>query len=78
MAEGGPKDEQERAKRVRARSLVIAWSLGILAIAFYAATMIRLGPNAMRRDEFAPPAGSTAIPVPATPAGAECKKAGTC
>jgi hypothetical protein len=71
-----PVDEG-RAARQRLRSLAIALALGALAILFYAVTIVRLGPNAIRRDEFAPP-----VPVvneaPVDPSQSECKRAGTC
>ena len=78
MTEGGPKEQHDRAKRARTRSLAIAWALGILVIIFYAATMVRLGPNALRRDDFAKEPNSSAVPMPAEPDTAACQKAGTC
>lgn len=71
MTAGGSNDEFARQKRQRARSIAIAVSLGAMALLFYAATIVRLGPNAMRQDEFRP------APETATEADA-CKKAGTC
>lgn len=69
------KDDAERAKRQRSRSIAIAWALGLMAIIFYAATIVRLGPNALRRDDFnkhSTPGAAEQAPVE------DCKKAGTC
>ena len=77
MATSGSDDERARASRQRKRSVAIALALGALAILFYAVTIVRLGPNAIRRDEFAPPPPVVEAPVQ-QPAGAACKKAGTC
>ncbi|MGQ0673794.1 MAG: hypothetical protein ACT4N2_13085 [Hyphomicrobium sp.] len=67
-------------RRQRTRSVAIALCLGALVLIFYAATIIRLGPNALRRDEFAPPAPALPAVEAPTPAGdaAKCKEAGTC
>ena len=78
MTADGPKQPQDQLKRARMRSLAIAWALGILVIIFYAATMVRLGPNALQRDDFAKEPNSTAVPMPAEPDTAACQKAGTC
>ncbi len=79
MAADGPNEQHDRAKRARMRSLAIAWALGILVVIFYAATMVRLGPNALHRDDFARiPESSPVQPTPAAPDTVECKKAGTC
>ena len=45
----GSEDEQKRARRQRVRSIAIALALGFLVVAFYAATIIRLGGNVMNR-----------------------------
>jgi hypothetical protein len=52
------------------RSIAIGLTLGALVLLFYAATIVRLGPNALNResDRFNQP-------QPYTP---DCKKAGTC
>ena len=76
MAASGPSEEQARQSRQRKRSLAIALALGFLALLFYAVTIVRLGPNAIRNDEFAPPAPEQHVPQ--APADADCKKAGTC
>jgi hypothetical protein len=52
-----------------------------MAILFYVATIVRLGPNAIRPSEFRPPAEPAAAPAdaPAPAADAEaCKEAGKC
>jgi hypothetical protein len=77
----GQDDEQRR--RQRTRSLAIGLALGALVILFYVATIVRLGPNALRKDGVSrtiptQPAATAAQPSqPAAPA-ADCKKAGTC
>jgi len=79
MAGEGTREQEARAKQQRARSLAIALSLGFMAILFYVATIVRLGPNAIRPSEFRPPAQQAATPADAPAADAEaCKKAGTC
>ena len=42
-------DPQERRGRQRMRSIAIALALGILVLLFYAATIVRLGGNALNR-----------------------------
>ena len=42
-------DERERRKRQRMRSLAIALALGVLVALFYAATIVRLGGNALNK-----------------------------
>ena len=76
MAASGPSEEQARHRRQRKRSLAIALALGFLALLFYAVTIVRLGPNAIRHDEFAPPALEQQAPQ--APVDTDCKKAGTC
>lgn len=65
-------DEWQR--RRKARSLGIALGLGALVVIFYVATLVRLGPNAIRKESFG------AGPQKVLPANdpAICKKAGTC
>lgn len=76
MTADGDKPGEVGAKRQRSRSLAIAWGLGILAVIFYAATIVRLGPNALNKDTFGTPQGQ---PPASSGAGAEdCKKASTC
>lgn len=41
--------DAEAKRRQRARSLALAVALGVLAVLFYAATMVRLGGNVMNR-----------------------------
>jgi len=43
------KDENERRRRQRMRSIAIALALGALVALFYAATIVRLGGNAMNK-----------------------------
>lgn len=69
-------NEVERAKRQRSRSIAIAWALGLMALIFYAATIVRLGPNALRRDDFNKYGNPGAVEQ--VPASEDCKKAGTC
>jgi hypothetical protein len=42
-------DEKERQRRQRMRSIAIAVALGALVALFYAATIVRLGGNALNR-----------------------------
>ncbi|MGD9802264.1 MAG: hypothetical protein AB7E81_06565 [Hyphomicrobiaceae bacterium] len=44
--------DDERKRRQRLRSLAIGLALGALVIIFYVATIVRLGPNAVRRNDF--------------------------
>lgn len=55
-----PDETVDPQRRQRARSLAIAWALGILVIIFYAATIVRLGPNAMNKDSFGASMGDPA------------------
>lgn len=77
-------EDEERLRRQRMRSLAIGVGLAALVIVFYVATIVRLGPNALKKDGFATPAASKAVGgakggnVGAPEATAECKKAGTC
>ncbi len=64
----------EWLRRRRARSLAIALGLAALVVIFYVATLIRLGPNALRRDGAPLPAKTSAPAVDLS----VCKKAGTC
>lgn len=68
-------DQAERLRRQRSRSLAIGLGLGLLVVLFYAATVVRLGPNALRKGSTRTnsPAAAAVIPDPAA-----CKKAGTC
>jgi hypothetical protein len=74
------QQDDERKRRQRMRSLAIGLALGALVILFYVATIVRLGPNSLRKDGFSrphasqPAAGAVQPAAPAT----DCKKAGTC
>jgi hypothetical protein len=73
----GQDDEQKRRQRMR--SLAIGLALGALVILFYVATIVRLGPNALRKDGFSgPPAATTDKPGQPAPRAADCKEGGTC
>lgn len=75
--------DEEQRRRQRTRSIAIGLALGALVILFYVATIVRLGPNALRKE-------SVTRPHPALPAAtvtesdrprgpdADCKRAGTC
>ncbi len=67
---------QERQRRQRTRSVAIALALAGLVVLFYVATIVRLGPNALRRD--AGQAVPAIAPAANTPDTTACKKAGTC
>ncbi len=69
---GGEKWLQRR----KARSLAIALGLGALVIIFYAATIVRLGPNAFRKDGTSS-IGAKGKNIPITDP-VVCKQAGTC
>jgi hypothetical protein len=64
----------EWLRRRKSRSVAIAVGLAVLVVIFYVATLVRLGPNALRRDG---PGVPPKVSVPAVDVGA-CKKAGTC
>ncbi len=68
----------EVERRQKARSIAIAGVLFALVGIFYAATIVRLGPNALNREGYSRPA--TVVPASGTaPAAApNCKQAGTC
>lgn len=76
MTPAGDNAGREGAKRQRARSIAIALALGALVVIFYAATIVRLGPNALNKDTFGTPQGSA--PADAGSGDEACKKAGTC
>lgn len=75
--------DDEQRRRQRTRSMAIGLALGALVILFYVATLVRLGPNALRKDGVTrphptQPAATVSDPSqPAVPA-ADCKKAGPC
>lgn len=50
--------EDEHRRRQRMRSVAIGLSLAALVIVFYVATIVRLGPNALKKDGFG---GSSSI-----------------
>lgn len=64
----------EWVRRRKARSLAIALGLAALVAIFYVATLVRLGPNAIKKDGLSD-LGKKGLPMndPAI-----CKKAGTC
>ena len=71
----------ERQRRQRTRSVAIALALGALVVLFYVATIIRLGPNALRKEGVRPSqpvAGQSGQAGQTGDAGPACKKAGTC
>lgn len=70
-----PGSEQWERRR-KARSIGIALGLAALVVIFYAATIVRLGPNALRKDG-AGPVSSKGNQIPITDP-VVCKKAGTC
>ncbi|MFV0296340.1 MAG: hypothetical protein ACK5JT_09515 [Hyphomicrobiaceae bacterium] len=68
--------EVERRRRQRTRSIAIGLGLGALVILFYAATIVRLGPNALRKDGMSDP--HPAASVAGTAQQPDCKTKGTC
>jgi hypothetical protein len=75
MVAEGPGSE-DWVRRRRARSLAIAIGLGLLVVIFYAATIVRLGPNALRKESFGD-VGAKSKTIELQDQAA-CKKAGTC
>lgn len=66
-------------RRQKARSLAIALALLALVAIFYAATIVRLGPNVLNKDGFATVGAKKNIIIEdETRNPAACKKAGTC
>jgi len=47
--------DDERLRRQRTRSIAIAVMLGALVLLFYAATIVRLGPSALRKGQLGTP-----------------------
>lgn len=45
-------EDQERQRRQKMRSLAIGLGLAALVVIFYVATIVRLGPNALKKDGF--------------------------
>ena len=75
----GELDSGDWGRRRKARSLAIALGLGALVVIFYAATIVRLGPNAVRKDGLAEIGARKNFSVPDQAQDqAACKKAGTC
>lgn len=75
--------EGEHRRRQRMRSLAIGLALAALVIVFYIATIVRLGPNALRkygagRPIPTQPAATAVQPGPSAAPSPDCKKAGTC
>lgn len=64
----------ERTRRQKHRSLAIALGLAALVAIFYAATIVRLGPNAIKKDPMSE-IGKRTIPITDP---IVCKQAGTC
>ena len=75
MADEDPGSEAWLRRR-KARSLAIALGLGALVVIFYVATLVRLGPNALRKEGYNSPGAGQKVLPPSDPT--VCKKAGTC
>lgn len=73
-------DMVEYKRRQKLRSIAIGVGLAALVVMFYVATIVRLGPNALRKDGMGKPAATTPLKSNAAKpsADADCKKAGTC
>ena len=67
-------DDDERLRRQRTRSVAIALTLGALVLLFYAATIVRLGPNALRKGQLGVPSGSIVVPDKPAPDGSKAGK----
>ena len=77
------EQDGEQRRRQRTRSLAIGLALGALVILFYVATIVRLGPNSLRKDGLArphaiQPAAVVTEPSPPPAPAADCKRPGTC
>jgi hypothetical protein len=75
-------DSEDARRRQRARSVAIGLGLGALVVIFYVATLVRLGPNAFRKDGFGDAASKKNVIIQheTKERGGEaaCKRAGTC
>jgi hypothetical protein len=71
----GESDEVRRRQRMR--SVAIGIALALLVVLFYVATIVRLGPNALRKEGSGASRPAPAATTPSDPQAA-CKKAGTC
>ena len=47
-----PTQNDERQRRQRMRSVAIGLGLAALVVVFYVATIVRLGPNALKKDSM--------------------------
>jgi hypothetical protein len=72
--------KDERLRRQRMRSVAIGLGLGALVVVFYIVTIVRLGPNALKRESVGKPAHAQAASgaLSASDAATVCRKAGTC
>ena len=68
--------ERQRRQSQRTRSIAIGLALGAVVVLFYAATLVRLGPNALKKDGFASPEAQKKATELLE--AANCKKKGTC
>ncbi|MGE0769745.1 MAG: hypothetical protein AB7L90_25180 [Hyphomicrobiaceae bacterium] len=59
--------DDESKRRQRMRSLAIGLALGALVIIFYVATIVRLGPNALRKDGLGPSPPVVSVPTQQAP-----------
>jgi hypothetical protein len=66
VAEKQQRDQQ----RQKARSIAIGLALGALVVVFYLATIVRLGPNAVRREGPASSSQHGQLPAKTCPGGA--------
>ncbi len=72
-------DSEDAKRRQKARSLAIALALLALVAIFYAATIVRLGPNVLNKDGFATIGAKKNIVIEDKSKDlVACKKAGTC
>ena len=62
------QEAREQDKQRRRRSLAIALALAGLVVLFYAATIVRLGPNALNKGSFTPQPGQKGGVVKQEPA----------
>ncbi len=62
-----PTHDDERQRRQRMRSIAIGVGLAALVVVFYLATIVRLGPNALKKDSMGGSGAVIKAPAKAVP-----------
>lgn len=62
-----PTNNDERQRRQRLRSVAIGLGLAALVVIFYVATIVRLGPNALKKDSMGGSGAVIKAPAKAVP-----------